>query len=125
MSSAADRVAEYWATDHKIDRPRSWLEHPVILRNVHRRTTGDPDLNGVQWFQKTFLSGPATLALSLGCGLGGFERNAVRMGIAKSFHANDISSGAIETARQEAKKTGLADVISYSVLDLNSGILLC
>lgn len=117
--AAADIVADYWATDHKAAKPRSWLEHPSVLRHVNRRVTGDADVNGVTWFQRNYVPTPAKLALSLGCGLGGFERDAVRMGISNKFHANDISSGAIRTATDEAAKSGLGDRITYSVIDLD------
>lgn len=122
MPTPAERVADYWATDHKADKPRSWLEHPVILRNVHRRITGS-QLNGIEWFQRSYLVQPVSLALSLGCGLGGFERDALRMNIAERFHANDISPGAIETAKQKAMEMGLSERIDYNVMDLNEGKL--
>jgi hypothetical protein len=102
LRSPARRVADYWATDHKIDRPRSWLDHPVILRHVHERVTGDASVNGVLWFQRKYLPGPVDIALSLGCGLGPFERDAIRMKIAERLFAVDISPGAIGTARRAA-----------------------
>jgi SAM-dependent methyltransferase len=119
----AQRVADHWATDHKINRPRSWLDHPVILRYVHERVTGDASVNGVQWFQRKYLPGPVDVALSLGCGLGPFERDAIRMKIAERLFAVDISPGAIETARRAAAAAGMSDRISYAVLDLNSDAL--
>jgi SAM-dependent methyltransferase len=119
----AQRVADYWATDHKIDRPRSWLDHPVILRHVHERVTGDVSVNGVQWFQRKYLPGPVDTALSLGCGLGPFERDAIRLNIAEKLFGIDISPDAIETARREAAAAGMSSRISYEVLDLNSGAL--
>jgi SAM-dependent methyltransferase len=123
LRSPAQRVADYWATDHKINRPRSWLDHPVILRYVHERVTGDASVNGVQWFQRKYLPGSVDVALSLGCGLGPFERDAVRMKIAERLFAVDISPGAIETARRAAAAAGMSDRISYAVLDLNSDAL--
>ena len=119
-SDSAQRVADFWATDHKIDRPQSWLEHPVILRLVHERVTGNGDVNGIQWFQNNYLSGPVDAGLSLGCGLGAFERDAIRMNIAERFTACDISAGAIETARTEAARAGMEKIISYDVLDLDT-----
>lgn len=102
-SEEAQRVADYWATDHNIDRPRSWLDHPVIQRLVRERVTGDQSINGVQWFQQSFLKGPVDAALSLGCGLGGFERDAIRMNIAKKFLATDISPGARRNRDRSAR----------------------
>jgi SAM-dependent methyltransferase len=122
-SEEAQRVADYWATDHKIDVPRSWMDHPTIRSLIYERVTGSASLNGVEWFHKNFLSGPVDVALSLACGLGAFERYAVQAKIAERFSACDISPGAIETARREATRAGLDDVISYEVLDLNDDTL--
>lgn len=118
-----ERVAKYWATDRKGDRYISWLEHPVILRNVNRRVTGDPAISPLIWFQRTYLKQMPDLALSLGCGLGAFERDGINIKIANRFHAHDISPGAIETARKEAAKAGVGDRIAYSVLDFNNAEL--
>jgi len=123
LKTPAQRVADYWATDHKVNRPRSWLDHPVILRHVHERVTGDASVNGVRWFQQKYLPGPVDIALSLGCGLGPFERDAIRMKIAERLFAVDISPGAIESARRAAADAGMSDRISYAVLDLNSDVL--
>ena len=122
-SEETQRVADYWATDHKIDRPRSWMDHPVIRSLINERMTGNSSVNGVEWFQKTYLSGPADAALSIGCGLGGFERHAIQMKIAERIYAIDISPGAIETARREAARAQMDKVISYEVLDLNTEAL--
>jgi SAM-dependent methyltransferase len=122
-SEEVQRVADYWATDHKIDLPRSWMDHSVIRSLNYERMTGDPRVNGVQWFQKTYLSSRADAALSIGCGMGGFERNAIRMKIAERIFAIDISPGAIETCRREAAGAGMDKVISYEVLDLNTEVL--
>ncbi len=117
--STAEKVAAYWSTDHKIDRPLSWLEHPAIMRYVNRRVTGDPNLHFVEWFQQAYLPTQVDLALSLGCGLGGFERSACQLRIAQKIDANDISSGAIVTAKAEAEKAGLGDRINYSIVNLD------
>jgi SAM-dependent methyltransferase len=121
MKSAAEVVADYWATDHKgAKKAISWLEHPTILRNVCRRITGDPDVRAIDWFQRKYLPETVELALSLGCGDGLFERDAVvRINLAQKFHANDISPGAIQTAKLEAEKAGIADRIDYSVVNLD------
>jgi SAM-dependent methyltransferase len=122
-SEEAQRVAEYWATDHKIDLPRSWMDHPVIRSLIYERVTGNTSLSAIEWFQKTYLPRPVDAALSIGCGLGAFERNAIQMKIAERISAIDISPGAIETARREAARAEVDRVISYEVLDLNTEAL--
>jgi len=123
MKEASEIVSEYWADDHKGPKYISWLEHPTIVEYIHRRTSGDPKTSTYEWFKQKFFPQPADLCLSLGCGLGAFERGAISIGIAKRFHANDISAGAITKARQSASEAGLADRIEYSVLDLNHATL--
>lgn len=56
--------------------------------------------------------------LSLACGSGRAERNAMAAGICSSFHGVDLAEDAIEEARGVAKREGLN--ITYSVDDLNS-----
>lgn len=56
--------------------------------------------------------------LSLACGSGRAERNALTRGICTSFHGIDIAQDAIEEARRVAAAENLD--INYSVGDLNS-----
>lgn len=116
-------VSEYWAVDRKMERPLSWLEHKTVLEFVHRRATGSPQKSTYQWFKESYFPQPAELALSLGCGLGGFERTAIAIGLARRFQANDLSAGAIEKAKASALEAGMADKIEYSVANLNEIVL--
>ena len=116
-------VADYWGASRKQARPVSWLEHKIVLEFVHRRVTGDPNLGTYQWFKNRFFPQPAELCLSLGCGLGQFERDAIQIEITRRFHANDLSKGAIETARKAAAESGLTDRIDYSVVNLDEIVL--
>ena len=56
--------------------------------------------------------------LSLACGSGRAERNAMTAGICSSFHGVDLSEDALKEARRIAQQEALN--ISYSVDDLNS-----
>ena len=56
--------------------------------------------------------------LSLACGSGRAERNALASGICTSFHGVDVAEGAVEEARKIAHKEKLD--ITYTVDDLNS-----
>ena len=117
--SAEERIADYWATDRKIDKPLSWLEHPVLVRNVFRRIGGHEGISGPSWFHNKYLGQRIELALSLGCGTGAFERDGIRANMARAFHAHDISPGAIATAKAEAEKIGFGHRIEYSVMNLD------
>src|ERR1044071_6058550 len=103
MNEAAERASEYWAVDRSVQGtgapPRSWLEHPTIQEIVNRRVSGDPKVSTLWWFKQKYFPRPVDLALSLGCGFGGFERFGIENGVARRFHANDLSEGAIAKAR--------------------------
>lgn len=115
-----ERVSEFWGQDRKLARPASWLEHPIALEYLHRRVSGSGTEGTYAYWRRRFLQPPAGLALSLGCGLGAFERAMIGIGAVERFEAHDLSAGAIETARKDAAAAGLADRIAYSVMDLNA-----
>jgi SAM-dependent methyltransferase len=123
MSQAAETASEYWAVDRSVEgtgaRPRSWLQHKTMLAFVNRRVSGDPTVSTLAWFKQKYFPRPVDLALSLGCGFGGFERFGLEVGIAKKFIANDLSEGAIGKARETAAQAGMADRIEYSVANLD------
>lgn len=126
MNEAAGRASEYWAVNRSAgagEPSRSWLQHPTILQIVNRRVTGDPKLSTLGWFRQKYFQRPADLVLSLGCGFGPFERFGIENGIARKFHANDLSEGAIAKAREAAARSGMADRIDYSVVNLDECVL--
>src|SRR5664279_1216763 len=114
----ADRVSEFWGDEKSEVRKHNWLEHPVARAFINFRVSGDPEVGVAEHWRRTYLSSPAPLALSVGCGFGGFERDAFRMGLAERFEAIDISSNAVEQAKTYAAEAGLSDRISYSAVDL-------
>jgi 2-polyprenyl-3-methyl-5-hydroxy-6-metoxy-1,4-benzoquinol methylase len=119
MTDAAKIVSDYWGVDRKASRPKNWLEHRVMQEFLQRRVSGDANVATCEWFKRRFFPEPVELCLSLGCGFGGFERGAIGAGIGSRFHANDLSSGAIDKAQQAARDAGLADRIEYSVANLD------
>ena len=86
---------------------------------LHRRITGDPQVSTVAWFKQKFFPKPVDLCLSMGCGFGDFERAAISLGIAKAFHANDLSKGAVDSARERANQAGFSGQIDYRVANLD------
>lgn len=97
-----------------------WQSYTLTQRNINRAIAGDPDENWLHFTKKRFFKKPATLGLSLGCGYGVLEREAVKLGIAERFDAFDISPEAVEVAREEAERQGVADRIDYAAADLNA-----
>lgn len=117
------RVSEYWASEKRSATYISWLEHPAALREVCQRLSGNVAKGSVAFFKENYFPAPVDLALSLGCGFGLYERACIESGIAKRFHANDISEGAIEKCRELALKAGLDRAIEYSVKNLDTDAL--
>jgi 2-polyprenyl-3-methyl-5-hydroxy-6-metoxy-1,4-benzoquinol methylase len=113
------KVADLWGTVRFEGRLPNWLQHPVAIEIVNSRISGDPQVGASQWFKERYFPAPAQRCLSLGCGHGHFERDAISRGIAKEIDAFDISEGAIENARKSAEDAGLVELIHYSVRDLD------
>jgi 2-polyprenyl-3-methyl-5-hydroxy-6-metoxy-1,4-benzoquinol methylase len=117
-SNRAERVSDFWGDEKAEVRKHNWLEHPIARAFINYRVSGDPNIGVAEHWRRTYLSTPAPLALSVGCGFGGFERDAYRMGLAERFDAIDISSKAIEQAKTYAAEAGLSDRLSYAAVDL-------
>jgi 2-polyprenyl-3-methyl-5-hydroxy-6-metoxy-1,4-benzoquinol methylase len=62
-------------------------------------------------------------ALSLGCGNGYLEREALRLNIARTFYGLDVSPQAIALAQEKAREEGIHDHLHYAVADLNQDCL--
>jgi ubiquinone/menaquinone biosynthesis C-methylase UbiE len=97
----------------------SWDAHPIVKRYINRRISGDPEISWLPFVKQRFFPKPVQRGLSLGCGWGNLERDAVSLDICMEFDAYDIAPGAIEVAREEAAKRGLSDVLHYHCADLN------
>jgi SAM-dependent methyltransferase len=113
-------VSDYWGIDRRQSRPVSWLEHPVAIRRLCERVSGDPSVGTSQYWHQHYFSTPASLGLSIGCGFGAFERSLIAAGVVEHFHAHDLSEEAIAGAKRNAEAAGLRDRIDYHVTDLNS-----
>jgi SAM-dependent methyltransferase len=100
-------------------RYRYWQAHPVTARHINRLITGDENEGWLAFAKRRFLPGGAERGLSLGCGHGWTEREALRLGLAERFDAVDIAEEALEVARSVAAAEGLGDRIQYLQADLN------
>lgn len=97
-----------------------WLDCPVVLRYyINPHFYGEAtDANWFMWVKEQYFPRQVERILSLGCGEGGLERHAHHLNMAKAYEAVDISSQAIEVARQRASEAGMSS-IHYTVSDLN------
>jgi len=100
--------------------PRTdWSSSPLVDRMINRRVTGVETRNWLGWVKEKYLKEPAGLGLSIGCGTGLLERDAIDQGLCRAMEGIDIAAGAIEIARSEV---GVLPV-TYRQLDLESDIL--
>lgn len=114
-------VAEFWNQHYKLEVPKDyWTCHPII--NEYVNTIIAPESSNIlEWFARNFTKDkPFDRGLSLGCGTGAADRQAIQAGLCLFIEGIDISQASIEVARQEALKAGMGNLLQYRVSDLNS-----
>jgi 2-polyprenyl-3-methyl-5-hydroxy-6-metoxy-1,4-benzoquinol methylase len=125
-SSADEVTSELWGrkarekSETEDWRLRYWQAHPITLRHINRLITGDETEGWLQFTKRRFLPEAAGHGLSLGCGHGWVEREAIRLDLCRSFDGLDISEEALEVARGQAREAGLDDLVAYRQADLNT-----
>jgi SAM-dependent methyltransferase len=105
------RAADYWdANREKTKDPAFWMAHPLCRRAINRRVSGSEHEWPLDWFRR--IIGPKSFGrgVSWGCGLGAFERAAIRIGIVREIDAFDLSPASLEDARKEAAREGITGV---------------
>lgn len=100
--------------------PRTdWSSSPLIDQIINKRVIGVETRNWLGWVKEKYLKEPAGLGLSIGCGTGLLERDAIDQGLCLALEGVDIAGGALEIAR--GKAGGLP--VTYRQMDLESDIL--
>jgi SAM-dependent methyltransferase len=99
---------------------RYWQSHPVTSRHINRLITGNEHESWLAFTKHRFLPEGTGHGLSLGCGHGWTEREAMQIELCRSFDALDISEEALVVARREARTVGLHGLIMYQQADLNT-----
>jgi SAM-dependent methyltransferase len=100
-----------------------WQSHPLTLRHINRLMTGDESEDWLAFTKRRFFPEGVDRGLSLGCGHGTAERDAINLGLCRQFDALDIAEEALEVARRDAEQAGLGDRIGYRQADLNTAQL--
>jgi SAM-dependent methyltransferase len=127
--SEANVTAEHWGEEAREKAEGDdwqglyWQSSVLTQRNINRAIAGEPDENWLAFTKRRFFRRRRDLGLSLGCGYGILEREAVRLEICDRFEAFDISPEAVAVARQEAEQAGYGDRIAYDTTDLNQVVL--
>jgi len=122
-ATLSQRSGEYWDENkEKSLDPAFWMAHPLCRRAINRRVSGSPDEWPLDWFRRLHVSRPFGRGVSWGCGLGAFERSAIRAGIVDEIDAFDISPRSLDAARAAARAEGM-DSIHYAPGDFDDPVL--
>lgn len=109
--SESDTVARYWDENREKSKdPTYWMAHPLCRQAINRRVSGNPNEWPLEWFSRAHGSVPFGRGVSWGCGLGAFERDAIRKKLVRDVDAFDISSASLEDARQAAEAEAISGI---------------
>ncbi len=100
-----------------------WSHHPIIddyiNSNIIPFATTLPE-----WLARNYLHNtPCERALSVCCGTGTQDRQALAAGVCHYLEGFDASTGSLEFAQQEAARAGYADRVHYWAEDVNTIVL--
>lgn len=123
---AISKAASFWDKNIRIhsNPPKvSWMDSKVIfyeclnLLPIGNRRMGTNQW--IPWFKEKYVPNALEYGLTLGCGDGTLERQAIQMEICRNMDSYDISPVSIETANIINKEQGLDDKIACRIGDLN------
>jgi SAM-dependent methyltransferase len=102
--------ASYWSClDRHTVWDDIWMSPPSVRARINRRVTGDSSLWPIAWLPSVVPDRvPFARVLSIGCGVGNFERSLVELGIVGTVTGIDASAEVI---------VGAADRIQYVAAD--------
>ena len=108
MSAIAREASSYWdANREKSKDPTYWMAHPLCRQAINRRVSGDPNEWPLDWFKRVHGAAAFDRGISWGCGLGAFERGAIRIGLVREIDGFDISPASVQDATREALREGI------------------
>jgi SAM-dependent methyltransferase len=123
LDPPADAVARFWDENREKSRdPAYWMAHALCRQAINRRVSGNINEWPLDWFRRVHVARPFERGVSWGCGLGAFERAAIRTGIAGAVDAFDISPKSLADARREAEREGV-EGIEYRLGDFDAPYL--
>jgi SAM-dependent methyltransferase len=112
------RVAAHWGETPRSEI-RSFWQSPVVMAEINRRITGDPQLAPIAFFAREFCERPRRRALSLGSGDGQLELAAVRVGACEEIVGIDLSPERVARARSRVPEE-LRDRVAFEVANLET-----
>jgi len=115
----AQAAADYWNKEVVEQAYSSWTADLQVRARINTMVTGDRHTWPLDWFAHR-LPKPFERGLSIGCGPGHLERQAIRLGICRRIDGLDISEESLAAARRTAEEEGMADAIRYARGDFNN-----
>ena len=109
--ATADAAARFWdANREKSKAPDYWMAHPACRQAINLRISGSIHEWPLDWLRRVHVRRPFAYGVSWGCGLGAFERAAIRTGLVRQIDAFDVSEASLEDARREAAREGIEGI---------------
>lgn len=110
---------DYWdSLDRHTVLDDMWMSHPHVRERINLRVSGDSGVWPTTWLRDRLRDRlPLRRAVSIGCGIGNFERDLVRKEIVEQVVGLDLSPNCIRKAVELARDAGLDSRISYECRD--------
>ena len=96
-----------------------WVPSAALQRHINRSASGDPTVDWLSHARTRHLPSELPRVLVVGCGEGFIERSLARMSGVGPITAIDADPAAVERARRNARRRGLA-AVAHAVLDPNA-----
>ncbi len=113
------RAGEFWNREILEQKYVSWMNEPLIRQAVHERIGGAAPASAGDWFVARLNGRTFERGLSIGCGAGNLEREAIRRNVCATIDAFDGSVRSLRAARRAADGEGYSDRIRYFASDFN------
>ena len=109
----------YWDSIEAHSRVEEiWGSHPLVRERINRRISGDPHTWTTTWLQQRLAGLPRWHeAVSIGCGMGHFERDLVRLDLVDRITGIEISPVCVAEATAGAAAAGMQERIVYRCAD--------
>lgn len=116
--SEFDSARRFWDLEVQTPTHNSWMAHPLVRDYINESISGPGGGWPLDWFQRTY---PRSFpkGLSIGCGTGALERDAIRRGICSVMEGLDASDVSLGVARAEGEKEGMVRLLTYRAVDFN------
>ena len=113
------KAGEFWDREVVERTHVSWMNEPLIRQAIHERIGGATPASAGDWFVAYLNGRTFERGLSIGCGTGNLEREAIRRNVCATIDAFDGSVHSLRAARRAADDEGYSGRIRYFASDFN------